>query len=193
MNCQIIICLFLKQYLTINEFEDYFYNNMEEFQNELPDLVYEELLCTHFTNKGECINLRTFLKQYILVNNLDLYDMISDAYIEQLIKKSDGQIVHLLKEKSTPPKSIAIDCEKIKTEKEFIQYLKKELNLPISSGLNWMALNDLIYDINFPSKIEIINWNEFEERLPECAENFNKFINKVKKCIYNNTVEIKYL
>lgn len=66
MNCQMVICLYLNGYLMTNEFENYFYNNMELFQNELPDLVYEELLCTNFLSKSERISLVTFLKQYIL-------------------------------------------------------------------------------------------------------------------------------
>ena len=66
MNGQMIICLYLNGYLMTNEFENYFYNNMELFQNELPDLVYEELLCTNFLSKSERISLVTFLKQYIL-------------------------------------------------------------------------------------------------------------------------------
>ena len=73
MNCQMVICLYLNGYLMTNEFENYLYNNMERFQNELPDLVYEKLLCTNFSAKSERISLLTFLKQYILSNNPTLY------------------------------------------------------------------------------------------------------------------------
>lgn len=87
MDCQMGIGLYLNGYLTTNEFENYFYNNMEQFQNELPDLVYEELLCTNFSAKSERISLMIFLKQYISSNNPALHNMISDAYIERFIEK----------------------------------------------------------------------------------------------------------
>ena len=59
--------------------------------------------------------------------------------------------------------------------------LKKELNLSTSSGLNWMAMNDLYYDIIFPERLEFINWNDLEERMPQCAVQLKKFLNKVDK------------
>ena len=74
MNCQMVICLYLNGYLTTDEFENYFYNNMEQFQDELPDLVYEELLCTNFSSKIESISLVTFFFFYILSNNSTLYN-----------------------------------------------------------------------------------------------------------------------
>lgn len=181
MNCQMVICLYLNGYLMTNEFENYFYNNMELFQNELPDLVYEELLCTNFSSKIESISLVTFLKQYILSNNPTLYNMISDAYIERFIEKNNGEIVDILKKRYQPKKSIRIDCKKINTEKEFIRQFRKELNLSTLSGLNWMAMNDLYYDIIYPERLEFINWNDFEERMPQCAVQLKKFLSKVDK------------
>ena len=181
MDCQMVICLYLNGYLMADEFEDYFYDHMEQFQNELPDLVYEELLCTNFSVKSESISLVTFLKQYILSNDPTLYNMISDAYIECFKEKNNGEIVDILKKRYQPKKSIRIDCKKINTEEEFIRQLKKELNLSILSGLNWMAMNDLYYDIIFPERLEFINWNDFEERIPQCAVQLKKFLSKVDK------------
>lgn len=175
MDCQIVIGLYLNGYLTTNEFENYFYNNMEQFQNELPDLVYEELLCTNFSAKSERISLMIFLKQYILSNNPALYNMISDAYIERFIERNRGEIVDILRKRYQPPKIIKIDCKKINTEKEFIRQFKKKLNLSTLSGLNWMAMNDLYYDIIFPERLEFINWNEFEKRIPQCALQLKNF------------------
>ena len=107
--------------------------------------------------------------------------MISDAYIERFIEKNNGEIVDILKKRYQPKKSIRIDCKKINTEEEFIRQLKKELNLSILSGLNWMAMNDLYYDIIFPERLEFINWNDFEERIPQCAVQLKKFLSKVDK------------
>ena len=42
-----------------------------------------------------------------------------------------------------------------------------------------MAMNDLYYDIIFPERLEFINWNDFEERMPQCAVQLKKFLSKV--------------
>lgn len=40
-------------------------------------------------------------------------------------------------------------------------------------------MNDLYYDIIFPERLEFINWNEFEKRMPQCALQLKKFLSKV--------------
>ena len=133
-------------------------------------------IVSHIAVLGRRISLVTFLKQYILSNNPTLYNMISDAYIERFIEKNNGEIVDILKKRYQPKKSIRIDCKKINTEEEFIRQFRKELNLSTLSGLNWMAMNDLYYDIIFPERLEFINWNDFEERMPQCAVQLKKFL-----------------
>lgn len=181
MNCKIAICLYIKDYLPSNDFEDYFYNNMEIFQKELPELLYENLLCTNFSIKEQRENLRVFLNKYCSLNYADIYNQISDAYIELLIENDKSEISKILKMQREPKESIIIDCTNLGTEKAFIQQLKKELNLSTSSGLNWLAMNDFLHDIVFPKKLIFINWNDFKKRLPTCAQELQKFLSQVNK------------
>lgn len=45
-----------------------------------------------------------------------------------------------------------------------------------------MAMDDLFYDAIFPEVLEMIDWDDLEERLPQCAERAKKFLCRVDGC-----------
>lgn len=182
LDRDLIICLYLKGYLTTKGFADYFYKNMEQFQDGPQDPVYEELLCTDLSDKSGCMSLRSFLERYILSDDPALYRMVSDAYIERLIETSEGELIDLLKQRYVPKEHVVIDCKSIRTEEEFIRQLKRGSGLSTATGLNWMAMDDLFYDAIFPEVLEMIDWDDLEERLPQCAERAKKFLCRVDGC-----------
>lgn len=173
----------------MNGLKNYFYSNMEIFQKELPDFVYENLLCTNFSLKKEREDLKVFLNKYFILNYEDIYNLITDAYIELLIEKDTSDISKILKMKREPKENIVIDCSKIETEKALIHQLKRELNLSTFSGLNWLAMNDLLYDIIFPKYLIFINWKDIEKRLPQCVEELKNFLSQIPRTDCNIILE----
>ena len=82
MNCINTICLYLKKYLTDEQFENIFYDYIEDFQNSLEEDMYLNVLSTNFSSKQEKISLETELYNYVLENYDSVYENINDAYVE---------------------------------------------------------------------------------------------------------------
>ena len=56
MNCINTICLYLKKYLTDEQFENIFYDYIEDFQNSLEEDMYLNVLSTNLVlNKKKLV------------------------------------------------------------------------------------------------------------------------------------------
>lgn len=180
MNYNEVICLYLKKYLSDKQFEQYFYNNMNRFKKHLNEKTYLEIISTNFSSKEERINLKTKLKQYILTDFPEIYNKISDAYVELLIQSNDrNEILEVLKNRYAKKQLITIDCSQINNNKEIIQIIKEALDFPDFCGNNWDAIEDLIYDVVLPEKIIFSGWNTFKRKFPDDADFIKKFFNKI--------------
>jgi hypothetical protein len=180
MNYNEVVCLYLKEYLSDEQFEQYFYNNIEEFETNLDESTYLEIVSTNFSSKEERIRLQTQLKQYIISDFPEIYDKISDAYIELLIQSNESnEILEILKKKYVKKQLITIDCSQAKNSKEIIQIIKVALEFPVFCGDNWNAIEDLIYDVVLPEKISFSSWSTFNKNFPEDAAFIKKIFNQV--------------
>ena len=168
MNCINTICLYLKKYLTDEQFENIFYDYIEDFQNSLEEDMYLNVLSTNFSSKQEKISLETELYNYVLENYDSVYENINDAYVERIIDSNKEDIVvEILKNKYQKREEVDIDCSMINTRSELIDAIKHALQYPHFCGDNWDAIEDLIYDIVLPQKLILHNWREVEKKLPQ--------------------------
>lgn len=180
MNFNEVICLYLNGYLTDEQFEHYFYNNMEDAEKVVDENIYLEIISTNFSQKEECISLRFQLKQYVEKEVSEIYGNISDSYVESLTQSNDNnEIINLLKTRYMKKPLVKIDCRRIKNSKEIISTIKHSLNFPEFCGNNWNAINDLIYDVILPEKVIFIGWKAFEERFSEDADFIKKIFDKL--------------
>ena len=116
MNCINTICLYLKKYLTDEQFENIFYDYIEDFQNSLEEDMYLNVLSTNFSSKQEKISLETELYNYVLENYDSVYENINDAYVERIIDSNKEDIVvEILKNKYQKREEVDIDCSMINT------------------------------------------------------------------------------
>lgn len=165
MNCINTICLYLKKYLTDEQFENIFYDYIEDFQNSLEEDMYLNVLSTNFSSKQEKISLETELYNYVLENYDSVYENINDAYVERIIDSNKEDIVvEILKNKYQKREEVDIDCSMINTRSELIDAIKHALQYPHFCGDNWDAIEDLIYDIVLPQKLILHNWREVEKK-----------------------------
>lgn len=171
MDCIRTICLYLKKYVSTEQFIDVFFEYIYDFQNSLEEDIYLNILSTNFNSKQEKIHLDTKLYHYILENNKAIYEEINDSYIERLIDLNEEDVViNLLKKKYEKKEEVDLDCSKISTQLELIAEIKKALEYPQFCGNNWHAVEDLIYDVIFPKKLIFSNWGELKRKLPEDAD-----------------------
>lgn len=167
MDCIKTICLYLKKYISDEQFENIFYEYISDFQNFLEEDMYLNILSTSFTSEEEKNSLEIELRNYVLNNYKLLYENINDAYVERMISLSkEDVVIKILKKKYKKKKEIFIDCSIIYTQSELIFAVKKALQYPQFCGNNWDAIEDLIYDVIFPEKLIFSNWYEAEKRLP---------------------------
>lgn len=168
MNCIKTICLYLKKYISDEQFENIFYNYIEDFQNSLEEDICFNILSTNFSSKQERISLETVLRNYVLKNYGSEYENFNDAYVEQIVDSDkEGIVVEILKKKYEKREEVHVDCSMISTQSELIDTIKQALQYPQFCGNNWDAVEDLIYDIIFPKKIIFFNWCEVEKKLPQ--------------------------
>ena len=167
MDCNKIICLYLKGYISDEQFEDIFYDYIDDFQNTVED-IYHNILFTNISHKEEKISLKTELRKYVLKNYKSLYENINDAYVERMLDSDNMDVVvEILRKKYEKKKEITIDCSSINTGLELINAFKQALKYPKFCGNNWDAIEDIIYDVIFPEKLVFNNWNEVEKKLPQ--------------------------
>lgn len=185
-----VICLYLNQYLTSEQFESYFYNNMNQFEVELDEETYLNIISTNFNSKQAVITLQEKLKKDIIQSFPDLYNCMNDAYIEQLIQsEADGEIIEILKMKYSRADMLKINCIDIKTRSELISEIKTALKFPVFCGNNWDAIRDLIYDIVLPKKIVFFDWSLIEKQLPNDSTILKSILSEISEdycvIIYN--------
>ncbi|MDE7286978.1 MAG: barstar family protein [Lachnospiraceae bacterium] len=168
MDCIKVICLYLKGYILVEQFEKFFFDCIDDFQSSLGEDIYLDILSTNFSSKEEKISLETKLYDFVLKNYMSLYEKINDAYVEHMIQLNQKDtVVEMLKKKYEKREEVEINCSMIITQSELINVIKKVLQYPQFCGNNWNAIEDLIYDIILPQKLTFINWSEMEKRLPQ--------------------------
>jgi len=93
MNYNEVICLYLKKYLTDEQFKEYFYYHLDEFENDLDEDIYLEMISTNFNSREQKFDLREYLQEYIFDNCKETYENINDAYIERYIQSDNRGII----------------------------------------------------------------------------------------------------
>lgn len=164
MDCVKIICLYLKKYISEEQFENIFYDYIEDFQEQLEEDMYLNVLFANFSSKQEKISLDTELHNYVLEHYDSVYKNINDAYIERIIASdNDDIVVEKLKTRYQKKEKVDIDCSMISTHSELIDAIKQALQYPYFCGNNWDAIEDLMYDIILPQMLILSNWHEVEK------------------------------
>ncbi len=169
MEPNTLICLFLREYITADIFEQECAKDIENFEKTVESDIYEEILTTNFKNDEEIIFLKTKLKKYI--NRLDssLFDVVNDSYIENLMEDNDEFIVRYLSNFYKPLGVVVLDLTNIISVKDLHRIFKTKLRFPSFYGENWDAFWDSINDIELPEKMVFYGWNYFEEKFPRDA------------------------
>ncbi len=177
-----VICLYLNRYLTDEQFEEYFYSNMSEFEEQLDEDIYLDIVSTNFNSKNELISLQKKLDGYTKNNFSEMYNNMNDAYIERLIdSSSNGEIIDILKNRYLRADTVRIDLENIKTKDELINIIKKSLKYPDFCGNNWNAIKDLLYDLMLPNNIKLLNWGMLEKCLPEDSAILKRILGEINE------------
>lgn len=98
--CHRVICLYLKDYLSDEQFWELFSAHISAFQMHLKEDLYLEIIFTNLCSKERQISLRTKLYQYILQHDPDLYRNTNDESVERLIASgTEDGLVHILKKR----------------------------------------------------------------------------------------------
>lgn len=98
--CLRAICLYLKDYLSDQQFEELFSAQISAFQTHLEEELYLDIVFTKFWSKEERIRLRTKLHQYVLQQGSDLYQNTNDTSVERMIAAGvEDELIHILKKR----------------------------------------------------------------------------------------------
>ena len=168
MDCIQTICLYLKKYISDEQFGNIFMEYLDDFQRSLDEDIYLDILLTNFSCKEQRISLKTTLHNYVLKNFRPLYEKINDVYVDCIIDSNkEDVVVEILKSKYEKRKLVEIDCSMFDAKSELISSIKNEFYYPEFCGNNWAAIEDLIHDIILPEKVIFHNWCVIEKKLPQ--------------------------
>lgn len=182
-----IICLFVNDYLSSQQFEELFFNNIFEYEKILDNKVYLELIDTNFNLSHEVISLKNYLKTYLMTNYYNEINVINDSYVDMIVNSNRNDIVaEILQSHYIKKENIYINCDLINNQVDLIHAIKDSLQFPKNCGNNWDAINDLIYDIILPKKLIFKHWSKIELRFPTDA----KILKQIFSNISQNRCEI---
>ena len=83
-----IIALYVKDYVSEKEFENWVYSHSKEIENQVDEELYLDLISSSYTNKNEVISLKNKLITLLNENYKDYYETINDAFIECKISEN---------------------------------------------------------------------------------------------------------
>lgn len=189
IDCIDVICLYLKNYLTDAEFQDYFCRHEERFKAETNEEIYLETVFTDFRIKERCVSLSNQLREYVAACCPGRYEAVHDAYVQKLIEAgTDHEIIDILKRPYEKKERVEIDCGAIESVSRLHRILKSELRLGEAYGNHWDAFNDWKYDIIFPKQLVFMNWNVFKKRFPRDAA----ILREILDTIDSNDCKVQY-
>lgn len=148
MDCITTICLYLKDYISDEQFENIFWEYVDDYRNVLEEEIYFKILFSHFDN------------------------------VENMIEtERDDILAEMLKERYMKGE-ITIDCSDIDTPLKLINAVKKALQYPSFCGKNWDAIEDLLDDVILPQKLCFSNWEEILRKIPQDADILSELLEK---------------
>lgn len=164
-----ILCLYVKDYLTNNEFEQWVYQNEEELSKAFEDNLYYEIISTDYNNKEEVINLKNILEEYLNCNFSNEFININDCYIDKVIDTSEvgNPIIKLLKQRYGRKEKVEFDCININSLKELHHSIKDKFSFSQYYGMNWDALRDFLRETELPKQIIFNGWSHLLEIMPK--------------------------
>ena len=125
-ECIKIISLYLTDYINQDQFIDLFFSNYDDFESELRDDIFWDIIDTNFTHDDEREKLETELTYYIIeCYHISLQD-ISDSYVEKLIEERENPVLcDMLSENYYPEQKeeVTIDFSNIFTRDDLIDFL----------------------------------------------------------------------
>ena len=83
-----IIALYVKDYVSEKEFENWVYSHSKEIENQVDEELYLDLISSSYTNKNEVISLKNKLITLLNENYKNYYETINDAFIERKISEN---------------------------------------------------------------------------------------------------------
>ena len=178
-----IIALYVKDYVSEKDFENWVYSHSKEIENQVDEELYLDLISSSYTNKNEVISLKNKLITLLNENYKDYYETINDAFIEcKISENTHEELWENIKKKYERKEEIMLDFKEIDSSQKLHEYLKIKFELSNYYGKNWDAFEDLLYgDIILPRKIIIKNIKCLYEYSSYDAEMFKKLIIKHKK------------
>ncbi len=165
-----ILCLFVKNYLSNSEFEQWLYQNIEDLKNELYDNynLYYEIISTNYDNKVEVITLKNVMENYLSQKYNDKLSNIGSGFIDLVINsESEDPIINIIKKKYSRKDEVEFNCLNINTVEELHLDIKKKFRFSEYYGLNWNALRDFLIETELPRQIIFNGWNYLLKKMPE--------------------------
>ena len=201
--CIKIIALFVHNQITAEEFADLLFANTELFtyfffdntgKNIFGEKLHYDIIDTNFNVKEQCISIKTKLADFLKKKYPQVYDSISDSYVEKIVEENnDDMLTRILAKRYIQPELVVIDFSGVDSSEKFILKVRDSLGFPISCT-NWHAVNDMIYDVMFPKKIIFENCDNVRDILDWDFSVLKEILDKKSKFASSDSdFEIEYI
>ena len=80
--CFEIMCLFVNAYISKNQFETLFLDNIETFEKDIDHNLYLDILSVRWQSETDIMHLKSRIRSYLEVKHRGMLESYTDAYIE---------------------------------------------------------------------------------------------------------------
>lgn len=179
-----IIGLYIKDYLSNKEFEEWVYGNDDELNRLFSDTIYYEMISTNYSDNREVVSLKNKLQEYLLSNNYEEFSKINDGYVEKLIDdmETDDNVIKILKQKYGQKDKVEINCRNINSLTELHEVLKEKLGFSQYYVMNWHALREFLEETLLPKMLIFNGWSHLNDIMPNETKKFKEIL---VECVSN--------
>ena len=174
------MALFVKGYISEEDFVNFAYENDDLFENLLDTDTYQAILDYSSLDKESKNTMYSEIEKYLAEADIDVFNSIQDAYVERIIDSDRTDFwAEYLRKKNAKEKEIVIDCALASDGWQLRKLVKNKLGLDDTCcGDSWDAIDDLIFEAKYPEKLVLKNWNNACKNMSEDAKRLSEILTK---------------
>lgn len=187
-----VICFYLHEDISDEDFQTYVHNYWGNLEYRLPDDLFSALLWTKFSSKEERITLQTQLRSFIRKHHASIERETNDAFMERFLASNQDctnphniMVAAMLKKYQEPPDKTTLDCSNIQNERDLRCAIRQAFNFPANCGDSWQAMNDYWGEKPLPKKISVLGIRSFQKKHADFYTSLLTFLDKIdpQQCI----------
>ncbi len=174
------MALFVKGYISEEDFVNFAYENDDAFEKLLDTDAYQAILDYSPLDKESKNTMYSEIGKCLAEADIDVLNSIHDAYVERIVDSDRTDFwAEYIRKKNAKEKEILIDCALALDGEQLRKLVKTRLGLDDTCcGDSWDAIDDLIFEAKYPEKLVLKNWSNACKNMSEDTKRLSEILTK---------------